>query len=286
MPAKILDGKEIAKSVRIALRPRIAALKEAGVLPTLAVILVGDDPASQIYVRNKHRMCERLEMGSRVIVMDADTTQEQLLALVRELNADDSVHGILVQAPLPKGLNEEEVNNTIDPNKDVDGFHPLNAGKLAIGSDGIVPGTPRGVMEMLRAADVQLEGAHAVVVGRSNIVGKPMAQLLLQANCTVTVAHSRTRNLAEITRQADVLVAAVGKPAFIKADMVKEGAAVIDVGINRVGDQILGDVDYEPVAEIASAITPVPGGVGPMTIAMLMKSTVEAAERFAKAKKA
>ena len=258
------------------------ALKSRGITPGLAVVLVGEDPASAIYVRNKERACKKLGMNGTVLRLPEETTQQELLSTVQRLNEDPAVHGILVQLPLPRHLDEREVIRAIDPDKDVDGFHPINAGRLLIGEPGFVPCTPKGVMRLLEIEDVPLSGKHAVVVGRSNIVGKPMALLLLQENATVTICHSRTADLAAHTRRADILVAAIGKPRFITADMVKDGAVVVDVGINRVDGKLCGDVDFEPVSQKASYITPVPGGVGKMTIAMLMENAVEAAEHAAK----
>ena len=251
-----------------------------GIEPGLCVILVGDDPASAIYVRNKARACKDAGFYSRTIKLPAETAREELLACIREQNADPQIHGILVQLPLPKHLDEQEILSAIDPAKDADGFLPVSAGKLLLGQKAPVACTPQGCLELLKRSNVPMEGAHAVVVGRSNIVGKPMAPSLLRENCTVTVCHSRTKNLPEICRTADILVAAIGKPRFIKGDWIKPGAAVIDVGINRLEDgSITGDVDYEAASQVAGWITPVPGGVGPMTIAMLLKNTLEAAKR-------
>ncbi len=255
----------------------VEQLKAHGVTPGLAVILVGEDPASQIYVRNKGIACEKIGIVSRTIRLPGDTSEEALIGMVESLNADDAIHGILVQLPLPRGLRENVVLSHILPEKDVDGFHLINAGKLFTGQDGVVPCTPKGILHMLKSAGVPLSGKEAVIVGRSNIVGKPAAMLLLNENCTVTVCHSKTRDLPAVTRRADVLVAAVGRAHFITADMVKPGAVVIDVGINRVDGKVIGDVDYEAVGEVASYITPVPGGVGKMTISMLMQNTLEAA---------
>ena len=279
MSAQILDGKVMSNAIKAEIAEKVAALKEQGVTPGLAVILVGEDPASQIYVRNKAIGCQQTGIHSETITMPADTTQEQLEAEIRRLNADPAIHGILVQLPLPSHLNEAEALAVILPEKDVDGFHIMNAGSLLNGLEGVVPCTPRGALEMIRRTGIDLNGKEAVVVGRSNIVGKPMAILLMQENCTVTICHSRTHDLAEHTRRADVLVAAVGRPRMITADMVKPGAVVIDVGINRVDGKVVGDVDYEGVKEVASWITPVPGGVGRMTIAMLLANTLQAAER-------
>lgn len=282
MTARIIDGKSIAKELRESLAPRVAALKEQGITPGLTVIVVGDDPASAIYVRNKERACVKLGMNSQVLRFPAETTQEEILNTVRLLNQDDSVHGILVQLPLPRHIDEQAVLRAIDPDKDVDGFHAMNAGRLMNGEPGFVACTPKGVMRLLEVSGVELDGKNAVVVGRSNIVGKPMALLLLQKNCTVTIAHSHTKDLTAVTRSADILVVAVGRAGFITGDMIKPGAAVMDVGINRVGGKVVGDVDFESAKEVASCITPVPGGVGAMTIAMLMENTVEAAENYAR----
>ncbi len=279
MPAQILDGKAMSAALRAEIAQRVAALKEKGVTPGLAVILVGDDPASQIYVRNKGIGCEQTGMYSETIRMPEATTQQELEDEIRRLNADPAIHGILVQLPLPGHLDESSALSVIVPEKDVDGFHIQNAGKLLNGLDGVVACTPKGALEMIRRTGVDLSGKEAVVVGRSNIVGKPMAMLLLQQNCTVTICHSRTSDLAAHTRRADVLVAAVGRPGMITADMVKPGAIVIDVGINRVDGKVVGDVDYEGVSQVADWITPVPGGVGRMTITMLLLNTLEAAER-------
>ena len=279
MAANILDGKAISAELKAKVAERVAALKARGVTPGLAVILVGNDPASEIYVRNKGKGCEETGMLSRTVRMDADTTQEALEAEIEKLNEDPDIHGILVQLPLPKHLNEQAALSRILPEKDVDGFHLMNVGRLAAGAEGVVPCTPKGALYMLQSAGIELAGKEAVVIGRSNIVGKPMAMLLLQQNCTVTVCHSKTKNLKEHTRQADILVSAVGKPHFVTADMVKPGAVVVDVGINRVDGKVIGDVDFEQVKEIAGWITPVPGGVGRMTIAMLLSNTADAAER-------
>ena len=280
MSAQLLDGKVMSEALRGEIAVRVAALKEKGVRPGLAVILVGEDPASQIYVRNKGIGCEQVGIHSVTIRMPETTTQEELENQIRALNADESIHGILVQLPLPKHLDEAAALAVIVPEKDVDGFHIQNAGKLLNGLNGVVACTPKGALEMIRRTGVDLSGKEAVVVGRSNIVGKPMAMLLLQQNCTVTMCHSRTADLAAHTRRADVLVAAVGKAKFITADMVKPGAIVIDVGINRNAEgKVVGDVDFDAVKEVAGWITPVPGGVGRMTITMLLENTVEAAER-------
>ena len=282
MSAEILSGKTMSEELRAEIASRVSALKDKGVTPGLAVILVGNDPASEIYVRNKGNGCTEVGMYSRTINMPAETTQEELEAAIKELNADSAIHGILVQLPLPKHLDEQAALAKILPEKDVDGFHLINAGHMLTGTEGVVACTPRGALHMIKSTGVNLSGKEAVVIGRSNIVGKPMAMLLLKENCTVTMCHSRTQNLAEHTRRADILVAAVGKAGFVTADMVKPGAIVIDVGINRVDGKVKGDVDYDAVKEVAGWITPVPGGVGKMTITMLLMNTVEAAERMLK----
>lgn len=279
MAAQLLDGKTMSNELREKLALRVENLKARGVTPGLAVILVGEDPASQIYVKNKGLGCAQVGMHSVTIRLPETTTQQELETQIDQLNGDASIHGILVQLPLPAGLDEAAALARIAPEKDVDGFHVVNAGKLFTGQKGVVACTPKGAMEMIRRTGIDLSGKEAVVVGRSNIVGKPMAMLLLQQNATVTMCHSRTQHLAEHTRRADVLVAAVGKPRFITADMVKPGAIVIDVGINRVDGKVVGDVDFDAVKEVASWITPVPGGVGRMTITMLLENTIEAAER-------
>lgn len=279
MSAQILDGKALAAEIRSEVKTQVAALAEKGVSTALAVILVGDDSASQVYVRNKIKACADTGIRSLEFRMPAETTQQQLLAKIAELNADERVDGILVQLPLPKQINADAVISAIDPAKDVDGFHVANAGALVTGKQGFVPCTPFGVMRLIEKSGVNPRGKSAVIVGRSNIVGKPMALLLLAADATVTVAHSRTPDLCAVTRNADILVAAVGRAKLIKADMVKPGAVVIDVGMNRdENGKLCGDVDFAEVKEIAGSITPVPGGVGPMTIAMLMQNTVLAAQ--------
>ena len=278
---RILYGKEFAARIKASAEHGAILLREHGVHPRLAVIIVGNDPASEVYVRNKQKTCEELGILSDHIALPAETTREELLACIDELNADTEVHGILVQLPLPVGLAacEEEVLSRIDPRKDVDGFHPVNVGHLSIGAPGLRPCTPAGCIRMLEYAGIRMEGAHAVIIGRSNIVGKPMAMLLLERHATVTLCHSRTEHLAEITRSADILVAAVGQPHFVTADMVKPGATVIDVGINRIAPKkLVGDVDFEAVEKVAGAITPVPGGVGLLTVAMLMENVVQAAK--------
>ena len=279
MSAQILDGKALAAEIRSEVKTQVAVLAEKGVSTALAVILVGDDSASQVYVRNKIKACADTGIRSLEFRMPAETTQQQLLAKIAELNADESVDGILVQLPLPKQINADAVISAIAPAKDVDGFHVANAGALVTGKQGFVPCTPFGVMRLIEKSGVNPRGKSAVIVGRSNIVGKPMALLLLAADATVTVAHSRTPDLSAVTRNADILVAAVGRAKLIKADMVKPGAVVIDVGMNRdENGKLCGDVDFAEVKEIAGSITPVPGGVGPMTIAMLMQNTVLAAQ--------
>lgn len=282
MTAKAIDGKAIAADIATENALRCARLRDAGTVPGLAVIIVGEDPASRVYVRNKALACEKAGLNSWVHALPANTPQERLIGFIRQLNADPTVHGILVQLPLPGPLDARAVIEAIDPAKDVDGFHYQNVGALVVGEPAFYPCTPWGVMRMLEHESVAVEGAHAVVVGRSTIVGKPMALLLLNAGATVTVCHSKTRDLGAVTRQADILVAAVGRARMIGGDMVKPGAVVIDVGINRLPDgKLCGDVDYASVAKVASRITPVPGGVGPMTIAMLVANTVRGAEKSA-----
>ena len=276
--AKIIDGKVISASVKKRVQDAVSDLKQKGVTVGLAVIIVGEDPASKVYVSNKKKACEALGIISEEYALPESTTNEELLALINELNRKPSINGILCQLPLPKHLDEKLIINSIDPNKDVDAFHPFNVGKIMIGDFHFLPCTPAGVMEMLEYEGIDVAGKNCVVIGRSNIVGKPMNMLLLHKNGTVTVCHSKTKNLAEICKKADILVAAVGRPNFVTADMVKPNAVVIDVGINRVDGKLCGDVDFENVSKIASAITPVPGGVGPMTIAMLMQNTLTAAK--------
>ena len=277
--AVILDGKALSEKRMEELKSRVDALNATGRTVGLAVILVGENPASQVYVRNKGKACEALGIRGDTILLPEETSQEELEALIEKLNGDDTVDGILVQLPLPKHLNEAKALRLIAPEKDVDGFHIENAGKLFTGQEGVIACTPKGIIAMLKAWNVPLAGKEAVVIGRSNIVGKPVAMLLLNENCTVTMCHSRTADLAAHTRRADILIAAVGKPRFVTADMVKPGAAVVDVGINRVDGKVVGDVDYENVEKVAGYISPVPGGVGKMTICMLMENTIEAAER-------
>ncbi len=279
----ILDGNAAAAALREELKKRVAALTAKGLQPGLAVVLVGENPASKVYVSNKAKQTKEVGMLSVEHKLPETTSESDLLALVESLNKDSKIHGILVQLPLPAHINSEKVLEAINPDKDVDGFHAMNAGRLAIGMNGLVPCTPLGSVHLAKLYKKDLSGLHAVVIGRSNIVGKPVAQLLLQENCTVTIVHSRTKNIAEICKQADLLVAAIGKPLFVGPDMVKDGAIVIDVGINRVpkedgGSKIVGDVDYDKVKDKAVAITPVPGGVGPMTIAYLLSNTLTAFE--------
>lgn len=277
--AQIIDGKKVSAQVKARVADEVAALKEKGVTPGLAVIIVGDDSASQVYVRNKEKACAETGMYSEKYALPAETTQEELLNLVKELNGKKEISGILCQLPLPSHLNSDIVINAIDPIKDVDAFHPVNVGKIMIGDYAFLPCTPAGVMELIKSAGVDPEGKNCVVVGRSNIVGKPMAMLLLHKNATVTICHSKTVNLFEITKQADIFVAAVGRAKFITGDMIKPGAVVIDVGMNRdENGKLCGDVDFESAEKTAGAITPVPGGVGPMTIAMLMENTLTAAK--------
>ena len=286
----LINGKEVSQRIRAGLKTEVAELTAQGRTPGLAVVLVGEDPASQVYVGSKVKACAELGIYSQKWTLPTETTQEELVALIRRLNEDDRIHGILVQSPPPKHIDEEAVVLTIDPRKDVDGFHPVNVAKLVLEEDeGFVPCTPLGCMELLKAYGIETAGKHAVVIGRSMIVGKPMANLLVskKANATVTIAHSRTSNLAEICRSADIIVAAVGRPKMVTADFIKPGAVVLDVGINRVPDastpkgyRIVGDVDFENVRDLSSAIPPVPGGVGPMTIAMLMANTVKACRQL------
>jgi len=280
MSAQIISGKEISESIRQEIRTEVQHLQERGIRPGLVVILVGEDPASQVYVRNKAKACEELGYHSEVIRVPADTTREALLALIDQYNADPAIHGILVQLPLPKHIEEKAVIDRIAVAKDVDGFHPVSVGNLMIGDDALLPCTPAGVIEMLRRSGISPAGKHAVVIGRSNIVGKPVSMLLLRENATVTMCHSRTPDLPQVARQADILVVAVGVAKLVKRDWVKPGAVVIDVGMNRLDNgKLAGDVDYEDTVETAGWITPVPGGVGPMTITMLMANTLKACKR-------
>ena len=287
MSATIIDGKAIAAQVREEVKEKVTALKQKGVTPCLAVILVGENPASVSYVTGKQKALAEVGMADRSMHLPESTTEEELLKIIADLNADSSVHGILVQLPLPKHINEEKVLLAISPEKDVDGFHPVNVGNLVIGKKAFLPCTPHGIIVLLQKMGIETSGKHAVVIGRSNIVGKPVSLLLArkETNCTVTICHTGTKNMAEITRQADILIAASGHPHTVTKDMVKPGTVVIDVGVNRIPDstkksgfRLIGDCDYNDLLETASAITPVPGGVGPMTIAMLMFNTLEAAE--------
>ncbi len=275
-----IDGKETSKAVRARIKEDTEAfIKQTGIVPGLAVVIVGADPASQVYVRNKHKACAEVGMYSEVHELPENISEEELLSLIDRLNHSDKIHGILVQLPLPKHLNEEAVILAIDPTKDVDAFHPQNVGKIMIGNYSFLPCTPAGVMELLRFYGIDPAGKHCVIIGRSNIVGKPQSMLMLKANATVTICHSKTQNLSSLVRMADIVIAAVGKPKFITEDMVKEGAVVMDVGINRMSDgKLCGDVDFEQVEKKASYITPVPGGVGPMTITMLLQNTLTAAK--------
>lgn len=280
MSAQILNGKNISDEIRGEIRAEVEQLSKQGIRPGLAVILVGDDPASQVYVRNKARACEELGYHSEVIRLPAETRQDELMAHIARLNADPAIHGILVQLPLPAHLDEKPVLEAISPDKDVDGFHPVNVGKMVIGEDALLPCTPAGVIEMLKRSGIALAGKHAVVIGRSNIVGKPVSMLLLREHATVTICHSRTPDLPAVARTADILVAAVGRARMVKKDWVKPGAVVVDVGINRLDTgKLAGDVDFDEVKETASWITPVPGGVGPMTITMLMANTLKACKK-------
>ena len=288
--SELILGKTVSESIYAELRDRIKALKSKGTTPGLAVVLVGNDPASEVYVRMKGKKCEELGMHSLTIVLPEDTTEKELLKKVDELNNDRSIHGFLIQLPLPSHIDEKRVINAINPKKDVDCFHPVNVGKMLIGEPDFLPATPAGVQQMLIRSGIETKGKYVVVVGRSNIVGKPMAAMMMQrgdgADSTVTVVHSKTKNLPSLTRQADILIVAMGKPNFVTADMIKEGAVIIDVGTNRIddpnspkGSRLVGDVDFEGVKDKVSAISPVPGGVGPMTICMLMANTVSAAEK-------
>jgi len=291
MTAKIIDGKEIARQIREELASEVRLLKTKGIVPGLGVILVGEDPASKSYVTAKEKACHEIGIYSDDNRLPATATQAELLALIAKMNADPKINGILVQLPLPKHLNESEVLLAINPDKDVDGFHPMNVGRMVVGEKAFLPCTPHGVVQMLVRSGVQVEGAHVVIVGRSNIVGKPLANMLMakgkMANATVTVCHTRTKDIGSFTRQADIVIAAAGRPNTVTADMIREGAVVIDVGVNRIEDatkkagfRLVGDVDFDACKEKAGAITPVPGGVGPMTITMLLYNTVESAKRF------
>ena len=279
--AELIDGKLISAQIKDECKEKVALLKEKGIEVTLAVIQVGEDPASSVYVNNKKKACEYIGANSLSYNLKEDSTQEELLKLIDDLNNDEKVNGILVQLPLPKHFDEDEVIRRINPDKDVDGFHPINVGRLSIGEKGFVSCTPAGIIQLLKRSNVEIEGKECVIIGRSNIVGKPMSMLMLRENATVTICHSRTRNLCEVTKRADILIVAIGKPKMIDASYVKEGAVVIDVGIHRVdpdSKKLCGDVDFESVEPIAGKITPVPGGVGPMTIAMLMSNLVNSVE--------
>jgi methylenetetrahydrofolate dehydrogenase (NADP+) / methenyltetrahydrofolate cyclohydrolase len=278
MTARILDGKAVAALLHADIKQEVEQLKGIGVIPGLAVVIVGEDPASKVYVGRKHKACQELGIYSEVIRLPVDTTEQMLSDVLAKLNANPAINGILVQLPLPKHIDTEKILDQVRPDKDVDGFHPINVGNLGIGREGLVPCTPHGVVRMLEISGIAIAGQKAAIIGRSNIVGKPMFNLLLSRHATVTVCHSKTRDLSETTRQADILVAAIGKPNFVTAEMVKPGATVIDVGINRVGDKLVGDVHFESVKEVAGAITPVPGGVGPLTIVMLLFNTIRAAK--------
>lgn len=277
--AQLIDGKFISTQIKDELKAEVAELKEKGIVPCLAVIQVGNDPASSVYVNNKKKACAYIGIESLAYELEENISQEELLTIIDELNHNEMVNGILVQLPLPKHINEEAVINAIAPEKDVDGFHPETVGHMCIGSKGFLPCTPAGVIQLLKRSNIEIEGKECVVIGRSNIVGKPMALLLLRENGTVTITHSRTKDLKEVTKRADILIAAIGKPKFITKEYVKEGAVVIDVGIHRNADnKLCGDVDFDDVIDVVSAITPVPGGVGPMTIAMLMDNCVKSAK--------
>ena len=278
---ELIDGKALAKKIRGELKLEVEKLKEQGINPKLAVIMVGDDKASAVYVRNKNKACNEIGIEFEEFLKDSTTTQKELIDLIKELNNRKDIHGILLQSPIPQDLDIREAFNTIDYRKDVDGFNPINVGKLSIGEDSFISCTPYGVIKMLEEYNIPIEGKRAVIIGRSNIVGKPLIQCLLNKNATVTVCHSKTKNIEEITKEADILIAALGKPKFVTENMVKEGAVVIDVGINRNEEgKLVGDVDFENVSKKTSYITPVPGGVGPMTIAMLMNNVVKAASKW------
>lgn len=277
--AKIIDGKAISMAIKDELKEKVAEYKKQGVKITLAVVKVGNDPASAVYVRNKEKACEYVGIASRTLALSEETTEEELLKVVKELNEDKAVNGILVQLPLPKHIDESKVLLAIDSNKDVDGFHPVNVGKMVIGEETFLPCTPAGIIEMLKRTDIEISGKECVVIGRSNIVGKPMSMLMLKENATVTIAHSRTKDLKEVTKRADILIAAIGKAKFVTADYVKEGAVIIDVGMDRdENGKLCGDVDFDSVSQVASAITPVPGGVGPMTVTMLLVNCLRSVE--------
>lgn len=278
--SQIIDGKELAKNIRESLKDEVKVLKNAEIYPKLAVIMVGEDKASKVYVKNKSKACEDVGIEYEEYLLPASTKMQELLELIEKLNNEETIHGILVQSPLPNGLDANEAFRAISPKKDVDGFHPINVGKLSLNQDCFISCTPYGIIKMLESYNIPIEGANAVIIGRSNIVGKPLAKCLLNKNATVTVCHSKTKNLREITKNADILIAAIGKPKFVTEDMVKKGATVIDVGINRTDDgKLVGDTDFENIKEKVQYITPVPGGVGPMTIAMLMHNVVKAAKQ-------
>ena len=283
MPAQIIDGKALAQTIREGIAEEVRLLeKDTGIKPGLAAVLVGDDPASAVYVRNKRIACEKAGLYPEEYLLPVSTTQDALLKLIHQLNVDSRIHGILVQLPLPQGIDSQAILQAVSPEKDVDGFHPVNVGRLVAGDPVFIPCTPKGVIQMIDSTGQDIVGKRAVVIGRSNIVGKPVAMLLLHRHATVTICHSRTKDLPGVVREADILIAAIGKPLFVIPDMVKEGAIVIDVGINRLADgKLVGDVDFDRVKERAGWITPVPGGVGPMTIAMLLHNTLESAKRSA-----
>ncbi len=278
--ATIIDGKELSKKIRGQVKEQVEELKKKGIEPKLAVIMVGEDPASKVYVRNKSKACNEVGIGYEEFILNENIEMDELLDLIKTLNNREDIHGILLQSPIPKHLDIQKAFDAIDYRKDVDGFHPINIGKLALNQETFISCTPHGVMKMFEEYNIDLKGANAVILGRSNIVGKPLAQCLLNKDATVTICHSKTKNIEEITRNADILIAAIGKPKFVKADMVKDGAVVIDVGINRLETGLVGDVDFEEVEKKASYITPVPGGVGPMTIAMLLNNVVMAAKHM------
>jgi methylenetetrahydrofolate dehydrogenase (NADP+)/methenyltetrahydrofolate cyclohydrolase len=280
MSAIVISGKDVAAEIKLKLEQEVKDLLNKGITPGLTVVVVGEDPASQVYVRNKGKECEKLGMRSEIIRLPEATSEAELLSILDKLNHDKQVHGILVQLPLPKHISEEAILLAIDPSKDVDGFHPVNVGNMVIGGESYLPCTPSGVIELIKRTGLNMSGKHAVIIGRSNIVGKPVSLLLLREHATVTICHSRTKNIEDITRQADILIAAVGIAHFVKQDWVKPGAVVIDVGVNRLDSgKLAGDVDFEAVKEVAGYITPVPGGVGPMTITMLLQNTLQAAKR-------
>lgn len=283
MSAIIISGKELARTKREGMKQEVEGLTKEGIKPGLAVILIGEDPASQSYVRSKQKSCNEIGIHSELFELPPSTSQEELLTRIQDLNEADHIHGILVQLPLPEHISEDAVIEAIDPSKDVDGFHPINIGKMMIGQESFLPCTPFGIVEMIKSKEIEITGKHVVVVGRSNIVGKPVGQLLLNENATVTYCHSRTKNMKEMTRSADILIVAVGKAHFLDADAIKEGAVVIDVGVNRNSEgKLVGDVVFDRAKEVASYITPVPGGVGPMTITMLLHNTIESAKRSIK----